>query len=216
MTEAARDTGVDLRPFIEEVAQGQALSTEAAEAVFSAVISGEASPVQVAAILMGLRTRGVLPSEVAGGVRALRRVMVPVPAEDPGDLVHGPVDPSTRLADALDLGDHLLSVGPVLEVDRDVAHLPGLVHFNGETFDEPLPHQGIGDAFLDARERNVDTLLAEDVGISDPGQHVPDRIRHGHDLNISIPWIELLLKPGRYPTSSPFSRRGSRPSGRAS
>ena len=36
---------------------------------------------------MGLRTRGVLPSEVAGGVRALQRVMVPVPASHPEDLI---------------------------------------------------------------------------------------------------------------------------------
>jgi len=86
MTEPERGAEVDLRPFIEEVAQGQALGAEDAEKVFSAVISGEASPVQVGAILMGLRTRGVLPSEVAGGVRALRGAMVRVPARDPGEL----------------------------------------------------------------------------------------------------------------------------------
>jgi anthranilate phosphoribosyltransferase len=77
---------LDLRPFIEEIAQGQALSATDAEGVFSAIVSGEASPVQVSAILMGLRTRGVLPAEVAGGVRALRKVMVPVPAVDPEGL----------------------------------------------------------------------------------------------------------------------------------
>ena len=87
MTEQDGDPGIDLRPFIEEIAGGQALSAEDAQEVFAAVISGVASPVQVAAILMGLRTRGVLPSEVAGGVRALQRVMVRVPVEDPGDLV---------------------------------------------------------------------------------------------------------------------------------
>ena len=77
----------DLKPFIEEIAQGQALSAADAERVFSAIISGEASQVQVAAVLMGLRTRGVLPSEVAGGVRALKGVMVPVPAEEPETLI---------------------------------------------------------------------------------------------------------------------------------
>jgi anthranilate phosphoribosyltransferase len=86
MEELEHGVWEDLRPFIEEVAQGQALPPDDAEKVFSAVISGEASPVQVAAILMGLRTRGVLPSEVAGGVRALRRAMVPVPAENPEEL----------------------------------------------------------------------------------------------------------------------------------
>jgi len=76
----------DLRPFIEEVAQGQTLPAEQAEDAFLKIISGEASPVQVGALLMGLRTRGVVPSEVAGGVRALRRVMVPVSAADPEGL----------------------------------------------------------------------------------------------------------------------------------
>lgn len=87
MIEQDKVEGADLRPFIEEVAQGQALSVGDAETVFSAVISGKASPVQVGAILMGLRTRGVLPSEVAGGVRALQKVMVPVPAAVPQELV---------------------------------------------------------------------------------------------------------------------------------
>jgi len=86
MTEKEVGRGADLRPFIEEVAQGQALSAAAAEDAFLRIVSGEASPVQVGALLMGMRTRGVLPSEVAGGVRALRRVMIPVPASDPEEL----------------------------------------------------------------------------------------------------------------------------------
>jgi len=77
---------VDLRRYIEEVAQGQALSAAAAEKAFGAIVSGQASEIQVAALLMGLRTRGVLPTEVAGGVRALRNVMVPVPAANPDEL----------------------------------------------------------------------------------------------------------------------------------
>jgi anthranilate phosphoribosyltransferase len=86
MTEKERGNGADLRPYIEEVARGQALSSEAAEEAFIRIVSGNASPVQVGALLMGMRTRGVLPLEVAGGVRALRRVMVPVPAQNPDEL----------------------------------------------------------------------------------------------------------------------------------
>ncbi len=81
-----QESSTDLRPFIDEIAQGQALSAADAETLFGAIMSGEASPVQVGAILMGLRTRGVLPSEVAGGVRALRGVMIPVPAHRPEEL----------------------------------------------------------------------------------------------------------------------------------
>ena len=86
MKEPERGSGADLRGYIEEVALGQALSAEDAEAAFTTIISGEASPVQVGALLMGMRTRGILPGEVAGGVRALRRAMVPVPAEEPEEL----------------------------------------------------------------------------------------------------------------------------------
>ena len=86
MTEKDQGAGADLRPYIEEVARGQALTAERAEEAFLRIVSGEASPVQVGALLMGMRTRGVLPSEVAGGVRALRQVMVPVPAPDPEEL----------------------------------------------------------------------------------------------------------------------------------
>ena len=87
MTEQELSPEVDLRAFIAEVAQGQALSSDQAKDAFLRIISGDASPVQVGAFLMGLRTRGILPSEVAGGVRALQQVMIPVPAENPDDLV---------------------------------------------------------------------------------------------------------------------------------
>jgi anthranilate phosphoribosyltransferase len=43
--------------------------------------------VQMAALLVGLRTKGHAPSEVAGGVRALRSAMVPVPVRGEGPLV---------------------------------------------------------------------------------------------------------------------------------
>ncbi len=79
--------GLDLRPYIEEVAEGQALTAERAEEAFLAIVAEDAPPVQVAAFLMGLRTRGILPAEVAGGVRALRRVMIPVPSRNPEELV---------------------------------------------------------------------------------------------------------------------------------
>lgn len=78
---------MNLRPYIETVARGEALSPEDAKEAFLAIVSGEASPVQVGALLMGLRTRGVLPNEVAGGVRALQDVMVRVPVENPDELV---------------------------------------------------------------------------------------------------------------------------------
>src|SRR5256886_4843889 len=41
---------------------------------------GEATPAQIAALLMGLRVKGETPEEVAGAARALREAMVRVEA----------------------------------------------------------------------------------------------------------------------------------------
>lgn len=77
----------DLKPSLRGIASGQPLSQPESESVFSAFMRGEASPVEMAAVLMGLQARGVTADEVAGGVRALRSAMLPVPAADPDGLV---------------------------------------------------------------------------------------------------------------------------------
>lgn len=54
------------------------LSVDEAEAAFTEVMEGRASPVQLTALLVAMRVRGAAPEEVAGGVRALRGAMVAV------------------------------------------------------------------------------------------------------------------------------------------
>ncbi len=78
---------MELSQLIARVAAGDHLNMEEAEAAFHQIMEGGASPVQVAALLTGLRARGHAASEVAGGVRALRRAMVPVSSVDPSRLV---------------------------------------------------------------------------------------------------------------------------------
>jgi anthranilate phosphoribosyltransferase len=63
------------------------LSAAEAERAFGEVMEGRATPVQMAALLVAIRVRGAVPDEVAGGVRALRRVMVAVPVDSTADLV---------------------------------------------------------------------------------------------------------------------------------
>lgn len=63
------------------------LTAAEAEEAFTEVMEGRASPVQITALLVGIRARGVASDEIAGGVRALAKAMVPVPASDPGSLV---------------------------------------------------------------------------------------------------------------------------------
>lgn len=72
---------------LSRIAHGHILTVDEAEAAFNQVMAGQASPVQMAALLMGLRARGHAPSEVAGGVRALRRAMVPVASTRQSELV---------------------------------------------------------------------------------------------------------------------------------
>lgn len=50
-------------------------------------MTGEATPVQVSALLIGLRVKGETASEVAGVVQAMRAAMVRLPADRPEDLV---------------------------------------------------------------------------------------------------------------------------------
>jgi anthranilate phosphoribosyltransferase len=63
------------------------LDAQEAEDAFNEVMQGRATPVQIAALLVGIRARGIVPAEVAGGVRALRRAMVAVDATTPHTLV---------------------------------------------------------------------------------------------------------------------------------
>ncbi len=66
---------------------GSSLSEPESRAAFGAIMQGEATPAQIAALLVGLRVKGETPDEVAGAADALRGAMVRLPASDPDDLV---------------------------------------------------------------------------------------------------------------------------------
>src|SRR5467141_215911 len=72
-----------LRRAIDALAHRQSLSESLTAELFGVVMNGEATPTQIAALLMGLRTKGEPPEEVAGAARALRAAMVPVGASGP-------------------------------------------------------------------------------------------------------------------------------------
>jgi anthranilate phosphoribosyltransferase len=76
-----------LRHAVQELARGVSLSSEATAAAFSVLMRGEASAIETAALLMGLRTKGETADEVAGAARALRDAMVRVPVDQPDRLV---------------------------------------------------------------------------------------------------------------------------------
>jgi anthranilate phosphoribosyltransferase len=65
-----------LRHAIQQLSLGVSLSAEGAAAAFGVIMRGEASPVQTAALLMGLRGKGETAEEIAGAAYALRCAMV--------------------------------------------------------------------------------------------------------------------------------------------
>lgn len=86
MAEATTErSGPTLGELIARIARGESLDADQAEVAFREVMEGRATPVQIAALLMGLRVKREVPGEVAGGVRALRGAMVPVPATPSGE-----------------------------------------------------------------------------------------------------------------------------------
>ena len=72
---------------IQKLAFREPLTAADAEAAFNIVMQGQATAVQVTALLVALRATGESPEVVAGVVRALRSAMVSLTADDPDDLV---------------------------------------------------------------------------------------------------------------------------------
>lgn len=76
-----------LQQAIRQLAMGGSLSEPQAREAFGTVMRGEATPAQVAALLVGLRVKGETADEVAGAADALRGAMVRLPAVRPDLLV---------------------------------------------------------------------------------------------------------------------------------
>ncbi len=72
---------------IQHLAERRDLTASLAQEAFAQVMRGEASPVQMSAMLMGLRAKGETAPEVVGAVRALRGAMQKVEVETDGPLV---------------------------------------------------------------------------------------------------------------------------------
>lgn len=72
-----------LRRALTALANRQSLAETLTAEVFGVVMRGEATSAQVAALLMGLRTKGETAEELAGATRALREAMVRVAATAP-------------------------------------------------------------------------------------------------------------------------------------
>ncbi len=70
----------NLKPVLARLALGEAMSADEAEVAFGIIMAGEASPSQIAGLLMALRVRGETVAELTGAVRAMRARMLQVEA----------------------------------------------------------------------------------------------------------------------------------------
>lgn len=70
----------DFKGILAKAATGSALSREEAARAFDRMMSGEATPSQMGALLMALRVRGETVDEITGAVTAMRAKMIKVDA----------------------------------------------------------------------------------------------------------------------------------------
>jgi len=79
---------MSLKPVLARLAAGERLAESEAEAAFDTVMAGEATPAQIAGMLMAMRVRGETVAELTGAVRAMQARMVAVDLrEDAMDIV---------------------------------------------------------------------------------------------------------------------------------
>ncbi|RAI60501.1 anthranilate phosphoribosyltransferase [Roseicella frigidaeris] len=69
-----------LKPVLARLAAGERLAESEAEAAFGIIMAGEATPAQIAALLMAMRVRGETVPEITGAVRAMRARMTAIEA----------------------------------------------------------------------------------------------------------------------------------------
>ncbi len=75
----------NLKPVLARLALGETLSIAEAEAAFGIIMAGEATPAQIAGLLMAMRVRGETVAELTGAVGAMRARMTAV-AAPPGAI----------------------------------------------------------------------------------------------------------------------------------
>ena len=142
----------DLKPVLARVAAGQTLTAEESEAAFSTIMAGEATPAQIAGLLMGLRVRRETVAELTGAVRAMLARMVRVS-----------VDPAT-LGSAMDVCGTGGDGGGTLNVSTAVTFvLAGC----------GVPVAKHGNRALSSRTGGADVLAALGVNVDVPLDRLP-------------------------------------------
>ena len=108
----------ELKGLIAKAATGATLSREEAAHGFDTMMSGEATPSQMGALLMALRVRGETVDEITGAVTAMREKMLRVAAPPDAIDVVGTGGDASRLSCTTHYGRH----GPAYSSAADSLH----------------------------------------------------------------------------------------------
>ena len=73
---------MSLKPILARLANAERLAESEAEEAFGIIMGGEATPAQIAGLLMAMRVRGETVAEMTGAVRAMRARMVAIEAPE--------------------------------------------------------------------------------------------------------------------------------------
>jgi len=76
---------MSLKPILARLANAERLAESEAEEAFGIIMGGEATPAQIAGLLMAMRVRGETVAELTGAVRAMRARMTGI--EAPADAI---------------------------------------------------------------------------------------------------------------------------------
>ena len=76
---------MSLKPILARLAAAERLNEAASEEAFGIIMEGEATPAQIAGLLMAMRVRGETVAEMTGAVRAMRARMTAI--EAPADAI---------------------------------------------------------------------------------------------------------------------------------
>ena len=145
----------DLKPVLARLALGQSLSEAEAEAAFGIIMAGEATPAQIAGLLMAMRVRRETVAELTGAVRAMRARMSRVEAPE------GAIDVCGTGGD----GSGSLNVSTAVTFVLAGLGVPVAKH---------------GNRALSSRTGGADVLTALGVNVDVPLARLPEVLRAAH------------------------------------
>src|SRR6266571_7866482 len=129
-------------------------------------------------------------------------------AEHPRQVVLPRVHPQARLGHPLEPGDRALPGWPELEHDHEILAYLGVFHPPAR--DVALLLEDLRDMHLDLGMRHGHGVVVCRIGVAQPGQHVCDRVGHGHGLEAFLAAVSLRtfgVVGGRWSRPRRFSCR---------